>query len=241
MSAPLRRAHVAAEACDGSGVRLILADLAARLRPSGALWLESSRTLAVADLHLEKGSAYAARGQMLPPYDTADTLGRLAREVEALDPAAIVLLGDSFHDGGGEMRLPSVSVFQLAALARGRRFVWIVGNHDVGGPSHLPGEVTDELSVGRLVLRHEPLGGPRAEAAGHLHPAAKISARGRTVRRRCFVTDGERVVLPAFGAYAGGLNVKDAAFKGLFSARPIVVTLGPERAHAIAWSMLAAD
>ena len=138
----------------------------------------------------------------------------------------------------GEARLCATDAERLVALARNRTLVWVVGNHDAGGPRWLPGEVVEEIAIGALVLRHEPRAGPRAEAAGHLHPAAKVSARGRTVRRRCFITDGERVVLPAFGAYAGGLNVRDAAFAGLFARKPIAVTLGPQRAHAIAWSML---
>ena len=241
MTSPVRRPAYDMAAAGCGSVRSTLAGLAVRFRAAGTLWLEAGRTLLVADLHLEKGSAYAARGQMLPPYDTAETLTRLAREVEALDPACIVLLGDSFHDGDGEARLDGADVARLVALTRGRDLVWIVGNHDADGPRFMPGEVANELAIGRLVLRHEPQAGPRAEAAGHLHPSAKVAARGRTVRRRCFLTDGERVVLPAFGAYAGGLNVRDVAFKGLFAGRPVAVTLGPERAHAIAWSMLARD
>jgi hypothetical protein len=241
VTSPVRRPAFAVEACDCGAVRLRLAGLAARLRPSGVLWLEDCGALVAADLHLEKGSAFAARGQLLPPYDTAETLARLAQEVAALDPARIVLLGDSFHDDRAEARLSPADAAAVASLARGRELVWVVGNHDAEGPRALPGAVTAELEIGRLVLRHEPQDGPRAEAAGHLHPAAKVAGRGRTVRRRCFVTDGERVVLPAFGAYAGGLNVRDAAFAGLFVRRPIVVTLGPRQAHAIGWSMLTGD
>lgn len=241
MNRPARRPAFDIEASDCGAVRATLAGLAARFRPAGTLWLEESRTLLAADLHLEKGSAFAARGQMLPPYDTAETLVRLEREVEALAPDRIVLLGDSFHDGAGEARLAGADAERLITLARGRTLVWVVGNHDADGPRFLPGDVVNEFMIGRLALRHEPLTGPRSEAAGHLHPSAKVSARGRTVRRRCFVTDGERVVLPAFGAYAGGLNVRDAAFKDLFAGRPIAVTLGPERAHAIAWAMLVGD
>ncbi|MDR3513259.1 MAG: ligase-associated DNA damage response endonuclease PdeM [Caulobacteraceae bacterium] len=241
MSAAGRKLAFDLAASDCGAVRLTLAGLTARLRPAGTLWLEESRTLAAADLHLEKGSAYAARGQLLPPYDTAETLARLEQEVEALNPARIVLLGDSFHDGGAEARLAADSGARLASLARGRTLVWVVGNHDADGPRGLPGEVVAEHAVGRLVLRHEPQAGPRAEAAGHLHPAARVATRGRSVRRRCFVTDGERVVLPAFGAYAGGLNVRDKAFAGLFAGRPIAVALGPRQAHAIGWSMLVGD
>jgi DNA ligase-associated metallophosphoesterase len=215
--------------------------LDARLRPAGALWLEAARMLAVADLHLEKGSAYAARGQMLPPFDTAETLSRLAEEVEALDPTHIVLLGDTFHDGRAEARLSADNLARLLTLARGRRLIWVVGNHDADGPARLPGDIVEELTIGRLLLRHEPLAGPRCEAAGHLHPAARVSTRGRSIRRRCFLTDGERVILPAFGAYAGGLNVRDRAFAGLFARRPIAVALGARKAHAIDWSMLVGD
>jgi DNA ligase-associated metallophosphoesterase len=241
VTTPVRRPAFALQASDCGAVRARLAGLAARFRPTGTLWLEESRTLAAADLHLEKGSAFAARGQMLPPYDTAETLARLERDVEATDPACIVLLGDSFHDGGGEGRLGPDEAARLADLARGRTLVWVVGNHDADGPRRLPGEVVDELAVGRLILRHEPHEGPRAEAAGHLHPSARIAVGGRTVRRRCFLTDGERVVLPAFGAYAGGLNVRHAAFSGLFAGRPVAIALGPQRAHAFAWSMLVGE
>jgi hypothetical protein len=237
----MRKAAVRVAVSDCGAVRITLAGLDARLRPAGTLWLEESRALAAADLHLEKGSAYAVRGQMLPPYDSADTLSRLAAEVEALNPARIVLLGDSFHDGGGEARLCDADVARLIALARGRTLVWVVGNHDADGPKFLPGEIVEDFTIGRLLLRHEPEDGPRSEAAGHLHPSARVSTRGRSIRRRCFLTDGERVVLPAFGAYTGGLNVRDVAFKGLFHQRPIAVALGPRQAHAIAWSMLVGD
>jgi metallophosphoesterase superfamily enzyme len=53
--------------------------------------------------------------------------------------------------------------------------------------------------------------------SGHLHPSATVAGRGRWVRRRCFAGDGYRLVMPAFGAYAGGLSVFDAAFAGLFA------------------------
>ncbi len=241
MSVPAKRSDFDLEISACGGVRAPLAGLLALFRPAGTLWLEASRTLLAADLHLEKGSAFAARGQMLPPYDTAETLARLERETDALNPARIVLLGDSFHDGGGEARLSDCDAARLRALARGRTLVWVVGNHDADGPRHLPGEVVEHLMIGRLILRHEPHPGPRAEAAGHLHPAAKVAARGRRVRRRCFITDGERVVLPAFGAYAGGLNVRDPAFASLFDGQPVAIALGADRAHAIGWSMLVAD
>jgi hypothetical protein len=226
--------------CGGVAVRVGGAE--ALLRATGALWLAAARALVVADLHFEKGSSYAARGQMLPPYDTGETLRRLTVEVEALSPAVIVFLGDSFHDGDGETRMAQAYAQALIALARGRTLIWVVGNHDADGPASLPGEVVDETSLEGLTFRHEPMAGPQAgEAAGHLHPCARVSGPGRSVRRPCFVTDGERIVLPAFGAYAGGLNVRDRAFASLFAAPPLAVTLGPSRAQPIGWRRLVGD
>jgi uncharacterized protein len=226
--------------CGGVAVRIGAAE--ALLRASGALWLAAARALVVADLHFEKGSSFAARGQMLPPYDTAETLRRLAAEVAALSPAAIVFLGDSFHDGDGEGRMAAADAAALAALAHRRRLIWVVGNHDADGPARLPGDVAETVRIEGLTLRHEPLTGPQAgEAAGHLHPCARVAGAGRSVRRACFVTDGERIVLPAFGAYAGGLNVRDAAFASLFARPPLAVTLGPDRAQAIGWRRLKGD
>lgn len=228
-------------AADGA-LRAPLCGVEAAFRPSGALWLAQERMLVVADLHLEKGSAYAARGQMLPPYDTRETLGRLEVEAAALCPSVLVFLGDTFHDGLAEARLAADDARRLAALAAGRTLVWVVGNHDADGPRSLPGEVASDLRLGPLVLRHEPIAGLQSgEVSGHLHPCAKVRGPRGTVRRRCFVTDGERLVLPAFGAYAGGLNVRDAAFAGLFARTPIIGALGASRVHAVGWRSLAGD
>ena len=206
------------------------------LRPSGAVWIEAERTLIVADLHLEKGSAYAARGQMLPPYDTRDTLNRLANEVTKLVPQTLVLLGDTFHDGASEDRLAADDVERLQTLATGRTLIWVVGNHDTDGPRDLPGEVADELTLAGLILRHEPMPGLQlGEVAGHLHPCARVASAKGSVRRRCFATDGSRMVIPAFGAYAGGLSVRDAAFSGLFARPPLIGALGTDRVHAVGW------
>jgi DNA ligase-associated metallophosphoesterase len=212
------------------------------LRPSGALWIAGERVMVVADLHFEKGSAYAARGQLLPPYDTRETLARLTAEAMRLRPRALVLLGDSFHDGRGEDRLAETDATALRALAAVTELIWVVGNHDADGPRALPGAVVADLALAGLVLVHEPAEGPRAgEVAGHLHPCAKIKLRSGSVRRRCFATDGERLVLPAFGAYAGGLNVRDQAFARLFRRRPMAVALGDGRTHAVGWELLRDD
>jgi uncharacterized protein len=225
-----------------AGLAIRVGDVEAVCRPSGALWIQSARALIVADLHFEKGSAYAARGQMLPPYDTRETLTRLEAETRATQPSLLVFLGDSFHDSSAEGRLPQEEAQRICALAADRRLVWIVGNHDADGPRCLPGDSLPSLDLGRLRLVHEPRpGAARGEVAGHLHPCAKVRGPGGTVRRRCFVTDGERLVLPAFGALAGGLNVRHEAFRPLFSRRPLAGVLGRGRVHPVAWASLSDD
>lgn len=189
------------------------------LDPSGALVWPERRVMVVADLHLEKGSAFARRGQMLPPYDTLDTLRRLAAAIAAHHPRMVVALGDSLHDRWAGERMADSLREEIRRLQAGRTFVWIAGNHDPL-PHELGGEGATTLDIGPLLFRHEPAEGPApGEVCGHLHPAARIVVRGRGVRRRCFVTDGSRMVLPAFGAYAGGLSVRDPAITGLFPPR----------------------
>ena len=231
------------EASMCGGLRVALANVEVMLRWSGALWLEREQTLVVADLHFEKGSSYAARfGQMLPPYDTRETLDRLDREIAQLSPQRLIFLGDSFHDGDGEARLAAEDARRLEGLALGRELVWAVGNHDADGPKVLPGEVIDEAAIAGLTLRHEPVPGVQlGEVAGHLHPAAKITSGRATTRRRCFVTDGQRLVLPAFGAFTGGLNILDAAFSNLFDGPLLAAALGPKRVHAVGVKSLRPD
>jgi DNA ligase-associated metallophosphoesterase len=216
------------------------------LRPSGALWIGGERMLVAGDLHLEKGSSYAARGQLLPPYDTRATLDRLEGEITALNPQTLVLLGDSFHDARAVARLAPDDASRIAGLGRGLDLIWVIGNHDdeglaTFGPA-LPGVIADEIAVAGLTLRHEPRAGLKpGEVSGHLHPCAKIVARGRGVRRRAFLTDGSRLILPAFGAYGGGLNACDAAFDGLFDRPPLAGVLGDGQVHPIAFRALCGD
>lgn len=219
---------------------LLVAGVALVADPAGALYEPRAGALVVADLHLEKGSSFARRGQFLPPYDTATTLGRLALLVETYRPRVVIALGDSFHDRGGPARLGDADRASIAALQRGRDWIWIAGNHDPDAPDGCGGEAIAEMRLGALTLRHEPKAGAAdGELAGHLHPVAKVAVRGRGVRRRCFATDGARVVLPAFGAYAGGLNVRDAAFGGLFAADALTAwMLGNAGVYAIAgWGL----
>jgi len=195
------------------------------LDASGALFWPDERVLVVADMHLEKGSAFARRGQMLPPFDTRETLARLAEAVRRLDPRTVIALGDSLHDRWADERMDGGARAAIAAIQQGRSFIWIAGNHDPA-PHGLGGECAGEIALGPLVFRHEPAEGTAAgEVCGHLHPVARIARAGRSMRRRCFATDGRRMVLPAFGAYAGGLNVRHAAVAGLFPPRAFAAHL----------------
>ncbi|HVY59479.1 MAG TPA: ligase-associated DNA damage response endonuclease PdeM [Xanthobacteraceae bacterium] len=203
---------------------------------AGALYWPEQRLLAVADLHLEKGSAFAARGVLLPPYDTATTLLLLGHLITRYAPRLVVALGDSFHDGGGPARMAPRDRAALGALQRGRDWLWIAGNHDPEPAVGIGGRFAPSLSMGPLVFRHEPRADPApGEIAGHLHPVARIARRGRTVARRCFAADRQRIVMPAFGAYTGGLNVRHGAFAEVFaSLRFTAHMLGDSRLYAIA-------
>ncbi len=206
-------------------------DLVADL--SGALVWREERLLVVSDLHLEKGSSFAGRGVLLPPYDSAATLARLAAVIAQHNPRTVIALGDSFHDGEAHRRLPDAERDALAALRRSRDWIWIAGNHDPTLPRDLGGAVAGSIAVGPLTFRHEPTGA-RGEIAGHLHPKARVAARGRAVERRCFAADSDRAVMPAFGAYAGGLSIRHSAFARIFRGLPFVAhVLGDRGIHAI--------
>lgn len=211
--------------------------------PAGALYWPDESLLAVADLHLEKGSAYAARGVLLPPYDTAATLGRLSRLMQRYVPRLVIALGDSFHDGGGPRRLADADRDALKALQRGRDWLWIAGNHDPDPADGIGGCFARTLALGALSFRHEPTcEACEGEIAGHLHPVARVARRGHAVSRRCFAGDGRRLVMPAFGAYAGGLNVRDEAIAMLFRARAFTVhMLGQHRLYAVAAGLCLPD
>jgi uncharacterized protein len=209
---------------------VLLADL------SGALFWEEQRLLVVSDLHLEKGSSFAARGVLLPPYDTVATLSRLAAVIARHDPRMVIALGDSFHDRNAHHRLSQPDREALTAMQVRRDWIWISGNHDPALPSDLGGVVASEVAIGPIAFRHEPTGAS-GEIAGHLHPKARVSTRGRSTERRCFASDGERAVMPAFGAYTGGLNIRDAAFAKIFGSPGFLAhVLGDSRMHTIAAS-----
>jgi DNA ligase-associated metallophosphoesterase len=208
----------------------ILADCA------GALYWPEEGLLAVADLHLEKGSSFAKRGVFLPPYDSAATLARLGQLITHYAPRCVVTLGDNFHDGEGAQRLQANDRDNLHALQRGRDWIWITGNHDPEPADGIGGRFVASLAVGGVTFRHLPTANANdGEIAGHLHPVARVTQRGRTVSRRCFVTNGKQAIMPAFGAYTGGLNVRDEAFLNVFGTLAFTAhILGDGRLYAFA-------
>jgi uncharacterized protein len=209
-----------------------LAGISLLADPSGAIVWEEQSLLVVSDLHLEKGSSFAARGVLLPPYDTVATLSRLALVIARHDPHVVIALGDSFHDREAHARLSADDRDALGALQSRRDWIWISGNHDPAIPAGLGGVVAAEVAIGPIAFRHEPTG-VAGEIAGHLHPKARVPTRGRTVERRCFACDGERAVMPAFGAYAGGLSIRDQAFTKIFGAPDFMAhVLGDNRVHS---------
>ena len=173
----------------------------------GALHWPSEQALLVADLHLEKASWFASGGQLLPPYDSLATLQALQGEVERTGVTRLYCLGDSFHDRFGCDRLPADARDLLTSLTSRLDWVWIVGNHDAGFADHCGGRIEEECEVGGIILRHEAAANdPRPEMSGHYHPKLRLSLKGRSVSRRCFVASATKLILPAYGAFTGGLD-----------------------------------
>lgn len=225
---------------------LTLAGTPLLLDLAGAAVNPATRTLIVADLHLEKGSAFAAAGRLLPPYDTAATLARLQRLCRHYRPQTVVCLGDSFHDADAPARLTAGDRALLQRLVDGHRWVWVAGNHDPALPVAVGGQRVDEWRDGALVCRHDASDSgvgslPSGEISGHFHPMATVSTRARRITARCFAGDGRRLILPAFGAYTGGLNVLDPAISGLLRPSFRVFLVGRERLFRFGCERLQAD
>jgi len=209
-----------------------LAGEAFLLDPAGVALHPESGSLVVADLHLEKASHFAAYGQMLPPYETRDTLRRLTTLVKAHAPRRIICLGDSFHHKNS--RLAPDAAPLIAELAAGRQLIWIPGNHDPAPPPGVPGEAVEGFALGKVQLRHEPVEGGVHEMVGHLHPALRL----RGGRRKCFLLSEQRLVLPAFGSLTGSLDAEDPAIARWFSGvKAQAFLLGAGRLYPVPLSL----
>jgi hypothetical protein len=202
-----------------------------------ALFWPRHGALIVADLHLEKASWYAAHGQPLPPYDSHDTLDRLARLATATGAQAIWCLGDSFHDRDAADRIAPAVAERLLGQARAVRLTWIAGNHDGLSGGAWGGEVADEIEVDGIIFRHQcDARETRPEISGHFHPKLRLNLRGRAVSRPCFAGDRQRLILPAFGSLTGGLDVGGAAIAANFAGdyRAMLVADGKLLSLAVA-------
>lgn len=202
------------------------------LAPSRALYWAEERALLVADLHLEKASWYAQRGQMLPPYDSRETLSRVADALRATGARRVLCLGDNFHDSHGPARLEPHAAGMLDALMRATDWVWITGNHDTKDTSveaeSLKAPGLPELTVRGIALRHEARPGETGlELSGHFHPKFAVTARGRRVARPCAVASERRLILPAFGALTGGMDAADPAILGALQPARAIDALVP--------------
>jgi hypothetical protein len=194
--------------------------------PCGALYWRAQDMLIVSDLHFEKSSYFAGRKSFLPPYDTVETLQKLGAIVERVNPSALCFLGDSFHDEGAHGRMNAKDRDRLFTLLKDREVIWIAGNHDPVGRI--------DIEVGGIILRHEAdTGDARPEISGHFHPCAKFVHKGQKLRKACFAVTERKLILPSYGAFTGGLDVRDPAISALLSPAPCLYVLGSKKVYKI--------
>ncbi len=212
--------------------------VAAEGAKGGAIYWPREDALLVADLHLEKASFYARGGQMLPPYDSRETLERLALAVRLTGARRVFALGDNFHDSSGPARLEPHAAGMLSALTRALDWVWITGNHDPHLGAEAGGTRVEEMEVGGMVLRHKAEAGTRgAELSGHYHPRLVVTARGRRVARPCAVRSENRLILPAFGALTGGMDAADPAILAAVQPATVIDALVPAQGRLVQYPL----
>ncbi|MEL6791924.1 MAG: ligase-associated DNA damage response endonuclease PdeM [Pseudomonadota bacterium] len=190
--------------------------------PSGALYAPGAKALVVSDLHLGRAERIARReGRLVPPYETRETLMRLDALIAALKPEIVICLGDSFDDNRAAEAIGEAERDMLRVMQAGRRWIWIAGNHDPA-PVGFSGDGCDEIALAGLTFRHEAARGARAEVSGHFHPKVRLRGPGRPA----FLVDERRIIMPAFGAYTGGLDVTDAAFDEVIGPEAVALITG---------------
>jgi len=191
--------------------------------PSGALWMPDCRALCVSDLHLGKSDRIARRaGRMVPPYENRATLEKLDADIAATAPATVICLGDSFDDLDAAGSLTPDETLWITRLQAGRDWVWIEGNHDPG-PVALGGSHKDEWTCGGLAFRHIATAAT-GEVSGHYHPKLTLPGTGRG--RACFLVDAARLIMPAYGAYTGGLNLGAPVLQSLMAPKTLAILTG---------------
>ena len=211
-------------------VALSFAGESLRPLPCGALHWPAQDALLVADLHFEKASAFARRGRLLPPYDSADTLRILIDALEQTGARRVICLGDSFHDRNGPDRLCAGPRAALKSLTASLDWLWITGNHDDSAGASLGGRIMAEARIGALTLRHEANpDDPAPELSGHFHPKVAVHIRGRRIVRRAFAVSATKIILPAYGAFTGGLDITDPAITGVMRG-PVTAVVAEGRA-----------
>ncbi len=204
----------------------ILNDAHLTALPSGALWWAERGLLCVSDLHFGKSGRIARKGgTLLPPYENAETLARLERDILTRNPQTIICLGDSFDDLAAFEEMEEEDHRWLTCLIAGRRWIWIEGNHDPG-PVDIGGTHVATHTEGPLVFRHIADPDKSGEISGHFHPKTRVNAKGRSISRPCFLIDKSRVILPAYGQYTGGLRTDTPVLQELMAPQSIAVLTG---------------
>ncbi len=210
-----------------NGLDFLFCGQALRALPSGALWWADRRMLCVSDLHLGKSERLARRsGLTLPPYDSLNTLDRLSADLDTSGAETVLCLGDSFDDLDASTALAASEKLQIAALQAGREWIWIEGNHDPG-PIELGGTHLAQWAKGPLIFRHIAEANAKGEISGHFHPKARLSIRGRSISRPAFLVDQNRLILPAYGTYTGGLRSSDHVLSDLMQGDAMAILTGP--------------
>ena len=196
--------------------------------PSGALWWPAQSILCVSDLHFGKSNRLARMGQSwIPPYENQDTLLRLETDLDSTSAKKIICLGDSFDDNEASQSLPSDELLWITKMQAGREWIWISGNHDPS-PKNLGGSFLHYLEIGKLYFQHIASADGRFEISGHYHPKIRVNIKGQSFTRRCFLVDKNRVILPSYGTYTGGLYCNRDPLRSIMQQNAIALMTGKE-------------
>lgn len=214
-----------------NGINISIAGETISARASGALHWVDQATLCISDLHLGRTERIAREGgHIIPPYENADTLQRLESEIRALNPATVICLGDSFDDLAASKSLTDSENEWIIRLQAGREWIWVEGNHDPA-PLDLGSTHRKALTLGSITFRHIAEQSTIGEISGHYHPKFTLAARGRGITRPCFLFDQNRLIMPAFGTYTGGMKVTRAPLCDMFGRDAQVIMTGETARH----------